>query len=264
MGSFRRTRNDVFDIITKTNPEEEKISMKARFAHRYVSIEESAGYSEFKKKFIEENCVKCRLCKSRTHLVFDRGNPQSKILIIGEAPGREEDKQGECFVGRAGKLLDRIMASAEIDTNRDTLIVNVVKCRPPDNRAPLKDEVEMCRPYLLKQIEYMRPEMIVLLGATAFRHVFPQKKVPSMAHAAGSVVKLKPFREGEALGAAGRDREIPCMVLYHPAYLLYNPGKKVEMQRHVGALREYLISRGLLAHPHPIPLPKRERGNFGD
>ncbi len=191
-------------------------------------------YAAFKRAFLDAGCTKCRLSQSRTNLVIDRGNPAAKILVIGEAPGEHEDKQGQAFVGRAGRLMDEIFAGIGLDTNRDTLIINVVKCRPPENRAPLRDEVETCHPYLRRQIELVKPRLIILLGATALKHVVPGKAEFSMEAEAGR------FFTHEAYPA------IQLMVLYHPAYLLYDPRKRKEMEAHVKTLRGYLEAERLL------------------
>ncbi len=153
-------------------------------------------------------------------------------MIIGEAPGAEEDKAGLCFVGRAGKVLDKVMASIGLDTNRDTLIANVMKCRPPGNRIPLKSEVESCLPSLWRQIELVNPAILVLLGRTALRHLIPGRPEKPMEEDAGVISYL--FREG---------RRIPYMPLYHPAYLLYDPRKREAMARHVKALKDFLARR---------------------
>jgi DNA polymerase len=198
-------------------------------------------YAAFRRAFLEAGCTKCRLSQGRTHLVIDRGNPSSKILIIGEAPGENEDKQGLAFVGRAGKLMDEIFAGIGLDTNRDTLIINVVKCRPPENRAPLRDEVETCMPYLRRQVELVKPRVIVLLGATALKHVVPGKTECAMEQEAGRF-----FTHDTYPG-------IQLMVLYHPAYLLYDSRKRKDMDAHVNALRAYLEGERLM----PASVPAR-------
>jgi len=160
--------------------------------------------------------------------VIDRGNPNSKILVIGEAPGEKEDLQGKAFVGRAGQLLDKIMDSIGLKTNEDMLIINTVKCRPPENRPPTAAEVETCRPYLNYQISLVKPKIILLLGATALKHILPDKKKVSMEEVVG-----KFFTDDQFPG-------VQFMVLYHPAYLLYDPRKKEPMWQHVKKLKSYL------------------------
>ncbi len=193
-------------------------------------------YEEFKTKLIASNCSKCpELCQSRHNIVVDRGNPQTKVLVIGEAPGENEDLQGRAFVGRAGQLLDKIMASIDLDTNNDMLIVNVVKCRPPENRAPKPVEADNCRAYLKWQIDFVKPEVVVLLGATAAKHLMPEQKGQGMKERVGQLFDLSTYPNTKFL------------LLYHPAYLLRDPRKKPEMWEHVKKLKAYLESRKVAA-----------------
>lgn len=156
-------------------------------------------------------------------------------MIIGEAPGATEDKMGLCFVGRAGKMLDKVMASAGIDTSRDTIISNVMKCRPPANRVPTKKEVEKCLPALLKQIELIKPRVLVLLGRTALKHLSPERAKLPMEKEVGILREL-------VCGG----RKIPYMTLYHPAYLLYNSRKAPVMREHVKTLKKFLVAQKLI------------------
>ena len=110
-------------------------------------------------------CTRCRLAGTRTQTVFGVGNPQARLMIVGEAPGRDEDLKGEPFVGRAGQLLDKIIAAMGL-ARGDVYIANILKCRPPENRDPLADEVGSCTPYLERQIELIQPEVILALGKT--------------------------------------------------------------------------------------------------
>jgi len=194
-------------------------------------LSDPAKYNSFKKKFLADNCTRCALSAGRANLVFDRGNPASKILVIGEAPGAEEDKKGQCFVGRAGKVLDEVMASVGLDTNRDTLIINIVKCRPPDNRPPRAEEAVECSPYLEKQIRLFDPEIILLLGRTALKHILPEAAKLPMKDLVGKVFEGVFFEE---------KKKISCMLLYHPAYLLYDPRKKKDMLAHLQILDSLL------------------------
>lgn len=187
---------------------------------------ESKSYSEFKQALIESNCGQCALSKSRSHIVVDRGNPNAKVLMIGEAPGENEDLQGKAFVGKAGKLLDELTRNLGFDTNRDSLIVNVVKCRPPENRAPTREEADQCLPFLRKQIDLVKPKIIVLLGATALKHMIPSKKNFSMNEEVGNF-----FEHPEYPG-------VKLIVLFHPAYILRDPRKKDLMIEHLKRLVE--------------------------
>jgi uracil-DNA glycosylase family 4 len=197
------------------------------------TVLDTSSYENFRKKFLETGCILCPLHSGRTHLVIDRGNPDSKILVIGEAPGENEDLQGKAFVGRAGQLLDKIMDSIGLKTNEDMIIINTVKCRPPDNRAPTSSEVATCRPYLNHQLALVKPKVILLLGATALKHILPDKKKVSMEAVVGNF-----FTDNQFPG-------VQFMVLYHPAYLLYDPRKKEPMWEHVKKLKSYLDSHPL-------------------
>jgi DNA polymerase len=153
-------------------------------------------------------CTKCRLCESRTHTVPGEGPADARLVVVGEGPGRTEDATGRPFVGQAGELLTKILAA--IDLPREQVyICNVVKCRPPENRVPQFDEVAACVPYLFRQLELMRPKVILAMGGTA----------------AQTMVNSK-----QSLGAmrnhVHRFRGIPVIVTYHPAALLRNPNWK--------------------------------------
>ena len=156
------------------------------------------------------DCTRCRLHKGRTKLVFGVGNENADIMFVGEGPGADEDKQGEPFVGRAGQLLNNMINAMGI-RREDVYIANVVKCRPPENRTPEKDECDTCSPFLLRQIEVIQPRMIVALGAVAAKNLLGVND--SMANLRG---KIYDFR-GTKLVAT-----------YHPAYLLRDPRQKAE------------------------------------
>ena len=194
----------------------------------------SATYQEFKEQLVASNCTKCGLHAGRTHIVVDRGSPAAPVMVIGEGPGEQEDRQGKAFVGRAGQLFDQIMNAVGIDTNQDMLIANVVKCRPPDNRSPHSDEAAACLPFLKRQIELVRPRIILLLGATALKHFDKSKSNFQMSEEAGKFFTLSDFSS------------IQFMVLYHPAALLYNAKLKPAMWQHAKTLRHYLDRHGLL------------------
>lgn len=161
--------------------------------------------------FAALDCQKCGLCATRTNVVFADGNPNAKLMIIGEGPGQQEDESGLPFVGRAGKLLDKILASAEIDRQRDTYICNIVKCRPPGNRVPTPDEASSCRPYLEAQIEFVKPKLILLAGATAVQHILKVKDPISRIRG-----KWFDFKN-----------DARVMPVFHPSYLLRNDSREV-------------------------------------
>jgi len=191
-------------------------------------ILDARDYQSFNNLLKSSNCTRCELHRGRRNIVVDRGNPEARIMIIGEAPGENEDIMGKAFVGKAGKLLDEIMKAISFETERDMLIANIVKCRPPENRSPLREEVAACVPYLHKQIELIHPRVILLLGAVALKHMIPEKTDFSMEEEAGTC-----FCSQDYPG-------IQFVVLYHPAYLLYDPRKKKVMWEHVKQLEEFL------------------------
>jgi DNA polymerase len=155
------------------------------------------------------DCERCKLCSGRTHLVFGVGNPKAKLMFVGEGPGRDEDLQGEPFVGRAGQLLTDIITKGMGLKREDVYIANVVKCRPPENRNPEPDEVAACEPFLKKQIDLIRPKIIVGLGKFAVQTLL-QSKVP--------ITKVR--------GNWHSYHGIKLMPTFHPAYLLRNPADK--------------------------------------
>ena len=157
-----------------------------------------------------------------------------KILVVSERPGDNEDAQGKAFVGRSGELLDKIMASVGLDTNRDLLIVNVVKCKAEIDRAPFSQEVDACLPYLRRQIELMKPKLILLLGAVALKYLVKDR---------GDEFSME--KEAGKLFTVGEYPDVQFMVLYHPAFLLRDPRKKTDMWEHVKKLRAFLSEHGL-------------------
>ncbi|MFM7641015.1 MAG: uracil-DNA glycosylase [Cyanobium sp.] len=159
-------------------------------------------------------CSRCPLAAGRQQVVVSRGNPSTALMVIGEGPGAQEDAQGQPFVGRAGQLLDQMLASVGIDSNQDAYICNVVKCRPPDNRKPTPEEMAACRPWLLEQIALVDPPLIVLAGATAMEGVLGIK---------GGITRLRgQWHEGEGEGLAGRW----LLPIFHPSYLLRNASRE--------------------------------------
>jgi len=160
---------------------------------------------------LASRCRRCGLCETRTTVVFCDGNPEAKLMIIGEGPGQTEDEMGLPFVGRAGQLLDRILASVNIDRQKDTYICNVVKCRPPGNRVPTREEAAACRPYLDAQIDLVRPRLVLLAGATAVQSVLQVKDPISRIRG-----RWFPFRN-----------DAKVMPIFHPSYLLRNDTKAV-------------------------------------
>jgi DNA polymerase len=169
-------------------------------------------------------CEGCRLHATRTRAVPGEGDPDTEVVFVGEGPGFNEDREGRPFVGRAGGLLVRLLQS--IGWRReDVFITNVVKCRPPDNRTPERDECDACGPYLMRQIAVVRPEIIVALGATAAKYLLGVND--SMANLRGRVYEYRPMLPKDA---PERDTAFATklVVTYHPAYLLRDPRQKKE------------------------------------
>jgi uracil-DNA glycosylase family 4 len=155
------------------------------------------------------DCRRCKLWSGRTNLVFGVGNPKAKLMFVGEGPGRDEDLQGEPFVGRAGQLLTDIITKGMGLRRKDVYIANVVKCRPPQNRNPEPDEVATCEPFLKKQVDIVRPQIIVALGKFA---------VQTLLQTTTPITRLR--------GNWHTYHGIKLMPTFHPAYLLRNPGDK--------------------------------------
>ncbi len=185
-------------------------------------------------------CVKCALSRTRTQTVFGQGRPSARIMFVGEAPGFEEDRQGLAFVGRAGQLLTRMIAAMGLD-REDVFICNVLKCRPPNNRAPATDEIASCSPYLIEQIRIIEPEVIVALGAPASQTLLDTRE---------SIGRLRgQFHDFYASGTPMIGDPIPVMPTYHPAYLLRNAQEKPRAWEDLK-----LVMRRL-----GLPIPERHR-----
>jgi len=155
------------------------------------------------------DCQRCKLCSGRTNLVFGVGNPQADLMFVGEGPGRDEDLQGEPFVGRAGQLLTEIIQKGMKLRREDVYIANVVKCRPPDNRNPEPDEIQRCMPFLARQIELVQPRVIVALGKFSAQTLLDVRT---------PITRMR--------GVWHLYRGVKVMPTFHPAYLLRNPADK--------------------------------------
>ena len=156
-----------------------------------------------------KKCTKCELCKTRTNVVAGSGNPQAKIMLIGEGPGYYEDQKGIAFIGKSGQLLDKILAACGFTREEHVFISNIVKCRPPENRDPTPAEREACLPYLLQQIELIHPTIIILLGATALKGLIDPRA-----------------RITKERGEWRTWHQYLVMPTYHPSALLRNPSLK--------------------------------------
>ena len=153
------------------------------------------------------SCTLCRLAEGRTNVVFSDGSQSARLMVVGEAPGANEDKTGLPFVGQAGKFLDLLLATVDLSREDSVYICNVIKCRPPGNRNPMPDEIEACSPYLRKQIELIQPEVLLAVGTFAAQLLTGRQKI--------ALGKLR----GEVHSYQG----VPLVVTYHPAALLRNP-----------------------------------------
>ena len=196
----------------------------------------AATYAVFRRELRDSGCVRCALAAGRTRIVVDRGEPSARILVVGEAPGAEEDRQGLAFVGRSGRLLDGMLQEAGLDPARDILIANVVKCRPPGNRPPKAGEARTCMPYLRRQMELVAPRVLILLGATAVKHILPHLPAKGLTGRTGRF-----FASPEVPG-------VDILITFHPAYILRNPRRRPLMVSHLalatGRLAE-LVREGI-------------------
>ena len=178
------------------------------------------------------DCLNCSLGEVRTNLVFGDGNPSAEVVFVGEAPGFNEDKQGLPFVGAAGKLLTELLASIGFKRS-DVYIANVLKCRPPDNRDPLPDEIDACRPILLGQLAAINPKVIVTLGAFATRTVLNQNVSISRVH--GQIFKMD---------------DLTVFPMYHPAAALYARATRELIGEDFRKLKAYLEAGAAQSQPH--------------
>ncbi|MFZ1291812.1 MAG: uracil-DNA glycosylase [Melioribacteraceae bacterium] len=196
--------------IKLPNQEEQKVKEKTEFYMPTNSLFENFSECQSLQSLYDSihKCQKCSLGKTRTNFVFGSGNLNAGVMIIGEAPGADEDKQGLPFVGRAGKLLTDILKAINFE-REEVYIANILKCRPPNNRNPLPAEMIECTPYLYKQIDLVKPKAILLLGLIAAGSLLNSKE---------SLTKLR----GNVFDING----IKTMVTYHPAALLRNPNWK--------------------------------------
>ncbi len=168
------------------------------------------------------DCHRCRLSQGRKTIVFGQGNPRAQLVFVGEGPGADEDQQGLPFVGRAGKLLNKMIESVGMK-REEVYICNIVKCRPPGNRTPLPDEIETCSPFLFRQIETIRPRLVCCLGAPAVRTLLGVKE---------GITKIR----GSFYDFAGAK----ALATVHPAYILRNPREEKILREDFEKIREFL------------------------
>ena len=177
---------------------------------RFIKNEDSDSYNLSNLKNNVSGCLKCPLGLARNKIVFGIGDPKADLMLVGEAPGEKEDETGEPFVGKAGALLDKILLSIKLKRTSNVYITNVIKCRPQNNRDPLPSEVEKCQPYLIKQIQLIKPKLIVALGRVAGKTLLKLD------------ISLKEMR-----GKLHHFHSTPLYITYHPAALLRNPNLKI-------------------------------------
>ena len=177
------------------------------------------NWNELKEQCL--NCRKCSLCETRTNVVFGVGNPNAEVMFIGEGPGENEDLQGEPFVGRGGKLLDKMLYSVDLSREENIYIANIVKCRPPQNRTPEADEAQACLNYLRNQVILVKPKIIVLLGSTALKNILGEEY--GITASRGKWVEKK---------------EILYMPTWHPAALLRDENKKIDFWKDLKLVKQ--------------------------
>ena len=214
---MRKTR---FDYLKEMN-------IDTRWLNRPINNNTTASHRENCLTSLQDEvseCNKCMLASTRDKIVFGSGNLDSKLMIIGEAPGKDEDLMGEPFVGRAGKLLDEILFSMGV-TRKSVYITNTVKCRPPQNRNPFHEEIESCSDYLNQQIQNINPSMIILLGRVAANRMLGTEE--SMSNLRQVIFNHQPSNT-------------PMIVFYHPAYLLRSPSQKKQMWADIKFTLDYI------------------------
>jgi uracil-DNA glycosylase family 4 len=189
-----------------------------------VAVQNSQSFELLENLRIQEigNCTRCKLFKGRKTIVFGEGNPSAELMLIGEAPGADEDIQGKPFVGRAGQLLMQMIKAINFE-RKDVFIANVLKCRPPNNRPPEPDEVHTCSPFLFKQIEIIKPKVVLALGTFYAQLLFNSKT--SIYYLRNRVYEM-PFAK--------------VIATYHPSFLLRSPQKKPEAWEDLKLVRKTL------------------------
>lgn len=191
-----------------------------------------------KELFVEcNNCTKCDLSKTRTHMVFGEGNYKAPIMFIGEAPGADEDRTGRPFVGRAGQLLDKGLSALNITREKDYYICNICKCRPENNRTPSTEEAAACLPYLRNQVAFIKPKIIVCLGSTSMKYIIGGDKAPD-----GSIINE--WKITKDRGKWIERKGVQIMATFHPAAIFRDESKKVLFWQDLKSLKikydEYL------------------------
>ncbi len=206
--------------LEKLSGVEEFYAAKGEKRNNQITRKEKLSLKEFENSI--SSCLKCPLGKTRIKFVFGAGSPKARLMFVGEAPGRDEDGQGQPFVGRAGQLLTQIIESIGLK-REDVFIANIIKCRPPQNRNPLPEEIAACSPYLLKQIEIIKPKVICALGKFSAQ---------TLLNSETPISRLR----GKFYDFNG----IKLMPTYHPAYLLRNQSGKKDVWEDMKAIAKEL------------------------
>ncbi len=203
-----------------------------------LSLTEVRNRDSLLREILDDIGLDCQRCKlgrlGRKQVVFGTGDPHAELMFIGEGPGADEDAQGLPFVGRAGQLLNNMIAAMGLQRDQ-VYIANIVKCRPPGNRTPERDECDTCSPFLMRQIQVIRPKVIVALGATAAKNLLGVND--SMASMRGRVYDFSPRR---TLADTGEPFTCQLAVTYHPAFLLRDPRQKKEAWKDLQMVMRYL------------------------
>lgn len=209
--------------VRPAGPRESVDDVRRRVQRQQASDWTAARKLEYLEAKHIGDCRRCRLCERRQHIVFGVGNPEARLMFVGEGPGAEEDRRGEPFVGPAGRRLDQWIEALGL-RREDVYIANVVKCRPPGNRDPRPDEIARCSPFLHAQIRAIEPSVIVALGRFAGAQMLGREQ--KLYQMRGAVHRYREPKSG---------REIPVVVTYHPAYVLRREGEEIRDPRRAEA-----------------------------
>ena len=229
-------RKDYIQLIASAREYVEQ-QLQLGFTELESEPEQDSPYADFDLPTLTadaEGCTKCPLHETRTNVVFGVGDPNADLMFIGEAPGADEDRQGEPFVGRAGQLLTQIIESGMKLKRSEVYIANILKCRPPGNRNPESNEIETCSPYLVRQIELIQPKVIVALGSFSAQMLLGTKI---------GITKLRgEFHPCNVPGLSVLPHKKPPVIMptFHPAYLLRNPNAKREVWEDIQTVMGFL------------------------
>ena len=208
-----------YKAVAKSQPTSENPIKTPKLSAVPPITADTAPFAELMPRIM--NCAKCVLCRSRANTVFGEGSPKAELMIIGEGPGRDEDEQGRPFVGKSGQLLTQMLGAMGFKRD-DVYIANIVKCRPPNNRVPTPEEAQTCLPFLLEQIDIIKPKVLLLLGATPLKYILDKV----------GITKL----HGEWFEFHG----IKTLPSFHPAYLLRDPNQKKHAWEDLQKIMQFL------------------------